>query len=116
MAIAMNYSNVPRFDVVEYIKKLRNAGASQQLAEIQAQELEHVLEEAINTSKMDVQSKELATRGNIKELEVKIEQTRLELQKEIAQSSNRIVIWVVSLLSGYGVFFLGILAKGFHWI
>jgi|GEM_PF-3986907 len=116
MTIAINYSSVPRFDVVEYIKKLRNAGASQQLAETQAQELEHVLEEAISMSKLDVQSKELATRGNIKELELKIEQTKSELQKEIAQSSNRTIIWVVSLLSGYGVFFLGILAKGFHWI
>lgn len=127
MSIAINYSNTPRFDVVEYIKKLRNAGATQQLAEVQAQELEHVLEEAINTSKMDVQSKELATKGNIKELELKIEQTRrelelkieqmrLELQKEIAQSSTKIIIWVVSLLGGYSVFFLGVLAKGFHWI
>jgi hypothetical protein len=100
MAMAMNYSNTPRFDVVEYIKKLRNAGASQQLAEVQAQELEHVLEEAINTSKVDVQSKELATRVDIKELELK-------LQKEIAQASNRTIVWVVSLLSGYSVFFFG---------
>lgn len=66
-----------RFDIVEYIKKLRNAGVSQEIAEIQAQELEHVLEVAVSTFKEDMNSGELATKKDL-------DKTRLELQKEIA--------------------------------
>ncbi len=45
-------------------------------------------------------SKELATKLDIKELELKI-----------AQASNRILL----LMGTFCVFFLGVLAKGFHW-
>ena len=31
-----------KFDVVEYIKKLRNVGVTQEIAEVQAQELEQL--------------------------------------------------------------------------
>ena len=68
--------NNTRFDVVEYIKKLRNAGASQELAEIQAQEMEHVIDNVLQQTKLDAKelfdAKELATKLDIKELEVKI--------------------------------------------
>jgi hypothetical protein len=42
--VTANYSNNAKFDVVEYIKKLRNAGVSQEIAEVQAQELEHAID------------------------------------------------------------------------
>jgi hypothetical protein len=40
----------------------------------------------------------------------------LELELKIEQSRNQMIVWVASILGGFGVFFLGILAKGFHWI
>lgn len=113
MSLAVNNFNNYIFDVVEYIKRLRNAGVSQEVAEIQGQEIEHVinniLKQAEQKTKELFDNKDLATKGDL-------EKVKLELQKEIAQASNKTIIWVVSLLSGYGVFFLGVLAKGFHWI
>jgi len=127
MSIAINNVNNPRFNIVEYIKKLRNAGVSQEVAEIQGQEIELILEVAINNSKEELQAAQRSIKANIesKDLVTKndLEITKLELQKEIeivrkeiAQSSNKVIIWVAGLLGTFGIFFLGILAKGFHWM
>lgn len=89
----------PRFDVVEYIKKLRNAGVSQEIAEVQAQEMEHVIESVLEQAKNAIDNKELATKHDIKELELKIEQTKAEIHK----SKYDIVIWVAGLLIANGV-------------
>ncbi len=48
-----------------------------------------------------------------------IEMVRKEIEivrKEIAQSSSKTIIWLAGLLGSFGVFFFGILAKGFHWL
>jgi hypothetical protein len=106
----------PIFDVVEYIKKLRNAGVSQEVAEIQGQEIEHVINNVLHQAKQESReifdSKDLATKLDIEVVRKEIEVVR----KEISQASNKSIIWIVSILGGYGVFFLGILAKGFHWL
>ena len=109
-ALVIDY---PRFDVVAYIKKLRNAGATQELAEVQAQEMEYAFDNIIKHTKQEVRevfdNKELVTKGDL-------EIVKLELQKEIAQSGTKTIIWVSGLLGSFGIFFLGILAKGFHWL
>ncbi len=84
----------PRFDVVEYIKKLRNAGASQELAEIQAQEMEHIIEDVLQQTKQASRelfdSKELATKMDVKELEVKLE-------VKIAQIEANLLKWMLGV-------------------
>lgn len=129
--ITMPYS---AFDVVEYIKKLRNAGVSQEVAEIQGQELEHamsnILQQAKQESKELFDSKEIATKGDISlvsseireselRLEKEIETVRKEIEivrKEVAQSTTKTIVWTTGLLGAFSTFFLGILAKGFHWL
>ena len=121
--------NSSKFDVVEYIKKLRNAGVSQEIAEVQAQELEHAIDNVLEQSRYELQgqkleienslkSKELATKGDVErvklELQKEIEIVRKEIEivrKEIVQASNKTLL----LMGTFGVFFLGVLAKGFHW-
>ena len=123
-----------RFSVVEYIKKLRNAGASQELAEVQAQEIEYVIEQTRQENKQEtkqiLENKDLATkgdlvlvRGDLRELELRlqkeIEIVRREIEvvrKEVAQSSTKLIIWMTSTFGGFSIFFLSVLAKGFHWI
>lgn len=104
------------FDVVEYIKKLRNAGVNQEVAEIQGQELEHVINNVLKQSKELFDSKELATKGYIREAELRLEKEIEMVRKEIAESSTKTIVWTAGLLGTFGVFFLGILAKGFHWL
>lgn len=72
------------FDTVEYIKKLRHAGASQEVAETQAQELEHVvhgvLKQAKAESKELFNSKELATKGDVALLKSDIKVVKGEIE------------------------------------
>lgn len=98
--------------IVDYIHELKEAGFTDKQAEVQAKHLEQfvaeVKAEVKAEIKQDLEAKELATKGDIRESE-------LRLQKEIAQTNNKTILWIVGIMTGYGVFFLGVLAKGFHW-
>ena len=98
-----------RFEPIEYAKQLRNAGVSQEQADIQAQTIEYAISDVLKQTKQESKeyfnSKELATSGNvreselrlqkeIKELELKIEQIRTEN----AQASNKIILWITSIM------------------
>lgn len=78
-----------KFDPISYVKKLRDAGLPQEQAEIQAQELENIIEQQVNITYeqtqiiqeqkaelINLKSKNLATKGDLT-------QVKLELQKEI---------------------------------
>jgi hypothetical protein len=59
--------------------------------------------------KKELHSDELVTKNDLKQ---QLEIVKLELQKEIAQASNKALL----LMGTFGIFFLGALAKGFHWV
>jgi hypothetical protein len=99
--------NIPKFDVVEYIRKLRNAGATQELAEVQAQEMEHIIGEVLLQSKQDAKelfnSSDLATKGDLRETELRLQKEIKELELRINSNIDRAkittIIWV-------GIFFI----------
>lgn len=80
-----------RFDVVRCIRHLRSVGISQDVAEVQAQELEHLLEVAVNTSKEEFAYKDLATKQDVQQLalETKHEIKQLELAIKQLESSTK---------------------------
>ncbi|HLX54385.1 MAG TPA: hypothetical protein VKR58_10610 [Aquella sp.] len=112
----MNYTNDFGFDVVEYIKKLRNVGVSQEIAEVQGQELSHLIKTVANEvkfeTKQELHADDLATksesqkeielvRGDIRESELRLQkeielvraearESELHLQKEIQISKNEL--------------------------
>lgn len=59
--------------------------------------------------KKELHSDELVTKNDLKQ---QLEIVKLELQKEIAQASHKALL----LMGTFGIFFLGALAKGFHWV
>jgi len=85
MTIAINHPNFPRFNVVEYIKKLRAVNFTQEQAEVQAQEMEYMISTMSNNIKQELHTDELATKKDldlaIKDLEVKIEKYRYDSLK-----------------------------------
>ena len=115
MSIAIPH---PKFDAVEYIRKLRNAGVSQEAAEVQAQEIDIVIQTVLEQTNQALYNKELATKGDIEvvkqdigvvkhDIEVvkrDLEVVKLELQKEIADAKSQIIIWVAGLLGTFGRF------------
>lgn len=115
----MNSNFVPKFDILDYVKQLRNVGVSQDQAEIQGKALERVFEVTDNNSKelkaeikQELHTNELADKKDIVIIEGKIRELELRLQKEIKSLE-------IKLMSLYGAGFLillGVLAKGFHWL
>lgn len=77
---------IKHFDALDYVEHLKNLGVDEKVAKYQARQMEQVIDIAVSTAKSDVENKELATKKDIKELELKIERTKFEL-----------IIWVVGL-------------------
>ena len=86
-AITMNH-----FDVFEYVKKSRELGVPEQVAEYQARQFEQSIEIAVNATRAEMENKELATK---KDIEL--------VRKEIALASNRTIMWIVGFLLAGGL-------------
>jgi hypothetical protein len=105
-AITGNF-NSPRFDIVEFIQRLKKVNFTQEQAELLAQETERVIDAAISNSKelkteikQEIHSDELVTKADLKQ---QLEITKLELQKEIANSRTQIIIWIGGLIIASGL-------------
>jgi hypothetical protein len=105
MEMAMNYSNDYGFDVIDYVKKLRNVGISPAAAEVQGQELSHALKtmgrEMKTEIKQELNSDNLATKNDIQEVKNEIREVELRLRKdlqlEIANTKNELIKWVLGI-------------------
>jgi hypothetical protein len=108
------------FDVFNFVKKAKEFGVNEQFAEYEARQIEQAINTIANEVKMEIKkelhSDELVTKNDLKQ---QLEIVKLELQKEIeivrkeiAQASNKALL----LMGTFGIFFLGALAKGFHWV
>ena len=91
------------FDAIAYAKKLEQAGLSREQAEIQTEAMR------IFTLELDEKTKkELATKGDIKDVRLEIEQVRGEIQ----QTKYDLLKWQIA---GW-VALAAIMAKGFGWL
>lgn len=92
----MSTLSVKHFDILAYVQQAKKLGTSEELAELQARQIEQAIDIAITTIKEEIMLKDLATK---KDLEV----TKLDLQKEISQASNKIILWVAGLFLASGL-------------
>jgi hypothetical protein len=73
------------FDTLNFVKKSKELGAPEALAEFQAVQIEHAIDIAITNAKYDIKNKEIATKGDMEINRQEIKQVELKLQKEIRQ-------------------------------
>ena len=108
MAIALH------FDALDYVERAEKLGISNEVAKFQAREMEVLYSVTIDEVKKEIKeefsSKEFATKGDVRESELRlqkeIEVVRKEIEvvrKEIVQSKNQIVIWLGGLLIASGI-------------
>ena len=71
------------FDTYAAVKKLREAGMPEPQAEAQAALLAEALAAALEQFKADMRLHELATKGDLKELELKLDARSAELRQEL---------------------------------
>ena len=104
-AITMNH-----FDVFNYVKKSKELGVSEQVAEYQARQIEQSIEIAVNTVRSEIENKELSTKGDIDLVRKDIEMARKDLEKsietlrkEVAQINTRTIIWMGGFILASGL-------------
>src|SRR6185437_520783 len=104
MEMAMNYSNDYGFDVIDYVKKLRNVGISPAAAEVQGQELSHALKTMGREMKTEIKQElhfdNLATKNDIQEVKNDIQEVKNDIQEvrlEIANTKNELIKWVLGI-------------------
>ncbi len=108
MSVAINYSSSPRFDIVEFIHRLKKANFTQEQSEVLARETERVLEAAIGNSKevkaeikQELHSEELSTKKDLEivklELQKEIAATRMELEVKMALIESRLLKWMIGV-------------------
>ncbi|MBY0379886.1 MAG: hypothetical protein K2P99_05740 [Burkholderiales bacterium] len=110
----MSAFTLNNFDVFEYVKRSKELGVPEDVAEYQARQIEHVIEIAIDKVKNEVEHKNvnLVTKGDIKEVELKLQKEIDMVRKEIAvlrYDTLKFVIWTgvgVSVVVLGGIFAL----------
>ena len=85
---------VRHFDLLDFVKRSKELGMSELLAEYQGRKIEEAMEEAIAVSKEVVESKELATKQDLKAVESKLELKIKEVELKIEQARNQTIIWI----------------------
>jgi len=88
------------FDTHDYIKKFREKGLSEDLAEYQIEVMKSMVNQAISQTKHDFDLENVVTNksldARIKETELKIELVRSELKREIAESKADLTRYIVT--------------------
>ncbi len=107
---------------VEFIKNLKIANFTEPQIEILAkrdeeynQQLEQI-SEITNQTKSFVNSKELATKGDIRESELRLQKEIEILRSTLTKDIKNLEIKLLSIYGGGFLILVGILARGFHWL
>lgn len=122
------------FDTLAFVKKSKELGVKEEIAEYQARQIESAIDIAVYTANDEFKALELATKNDLKQVESclkqDIKQLETDLKQDIKQVENNIkqlelkieqyrydslkfIVW-----TGVGaiIFLSGLLAKGFHWL
>lgn len=106
---------IQHFDTLAYVKKSRELGVPEPVAEYQAKQIEKVLDMAVNNMREEIHAKELATKRDLNDVKVELKSDIRDVELKLEQMKNQMILWMISIMSAYAAFFLGIIAKGFHW-
>lgn len=108
------------FDTHEFIKELKNAGFSEQQAEVITKLQKTAISSTLEQAKHDYQLDDLATKRDLKELELKVDASIRELElkvaKDIAESKAELVCWVVGVGVLQMTLIVGLMLKLTHSI
>ncbi len=90
----MNTMTMKHFDVHGYVKKAKELGTSEELAEFQARQIE----QAIESAAYNVESKNLASKADIAELRTELVSVELRLVKWVLGTGVATILAIAGLL------------------
>lgn len=110
------------FDTLGYAKRLEAAGFTRQQAEVQAEVQAEIMRQQAEAQNAALQKilesrdRELATRGDLRETELRLQKEIEGVRAEIKDAELRLLKWQIGImLTGFGALAV-IMAKGFGWL
>ncbi len=85
------------FDTHEFVKKLKNVGFSEEQAEVITSLQKTTSSNTLEQARHDYDLDNLATKRDLREIELKIELVRSELKRDIAETKAELIRWVVGV-------------------
>jgi regulator of protease activity HflC (stomatin/prohibitin superfamily) len=89
-------------DTYALVSKLKDNGFTEQQAAANVEAITKAIDTALEQARHDYHLDELATKRELRELELKIELIRSDLKKDIAESKAELIRWVVGMVAGVG--------------
>ncbi len=118
----MNTMTTIMFDILEFVNKSKELGVDEKVAELNARHIEQLaeaMEQRMQDQRHQIEAlklQELCSKGDLRESELRLQKEIEIVRKEVAQTGVNTIIWVSGIMGTISVFFLGVLAKGFHWL
>jgi tetrahydromethanopterin S-methyltransferase subunit G len=88
------------FDTHDFVKKLKGVGFSEEQAEVLTDLQKATSQNTLEQARHDYELDDLATKRDLKEVELKIEMVKSELKREIADTKADLIKWVVGVVVG----------------
>lgn len=85
------------FDTHDFVKRLKGVGFSEEQAEVLTELQKTTVSTTMEQARHDYELDDLATKRDLKELELKIELVKSELKREIAETKADLIRWVVGV-------------------
>ncbi len=85
------------FDTHEFVKKLKDVGFSEEQAEVITSLQKTTSSNTLEQARHDYDLDNLATKRDLREIELKIELVRSELKRDIAETKAELIRWVVGV-------------------
>ena len=85
------------FDTHDFVKKLKGVGFSEEQAEVLTDLQKATSQNTLEQARHDYELDDLATKRDLKEVELKIEMVKSELKREIADTKADLIKWVVGV-------------------
>jgi hypothetical protein len=99
----MSALTVKHFSAVDYMQRLKKAKFTEEQAEIVAKETEELITNILEQTQLNLEKKELATKQDLMNTKLELQKEIEILRKEIAQSSNKVIIWIVGFVIASGL-------------
>lgn len=85
------------FDTHEFVRKLKGVGFSEEQAEVITDLQKTTVANTLEQARHDYELDNIATKRDLKELELKIELVKSELKRDIAENKAELIRWVVGV-------------------
>ncbi|MFZ2727171.1 MAG: DUF1640 domain-containing protein [Methylococcaceae bacterium] len=98
------------FDTHEFFKELKDAGFSEQQAEVITKLQKNTVHATLEQARHDYELDNIATKRDLRELELRLESKIKDIDLKIAETKTDLQRWIVTVVFGVGILQTAIIA------